>query len=126
LERDLSFEFEEACLSLPGKVYVVERYRQILFKDRYGDQYVMYYGNLPGEISTEEERDRYSIPDIKVIAIQQEIDHMNGILLEDIAKSVRDVVVTQQQVVSQRKIGRNEPCFCGSGKKYKKCCGGWR
>ncbi len=20
------------------------------------------------------------------------------------------------------KIGRNEPCFCGSGKKYKKCC----
>lgn len=22
------------------------------------------------------------------------------------------------------KIGRNEPCTCGSGKKYKKCCGG--
>lgn len=21
------------------------------------------------------------------------------------------------------KIGRNEPCICGSGKKYKKCCG---
>ena len=20
------------------------------------------------------------------------------------------------------KIGRNEPCLCGSGKKYKKCC----
>lgn len=24
---------------------------------------------------------------------------------------------------SQRKIGRNEPCPCGSGKKYKHCCG---
>ena len=23
----------------------------------------------------------------------------------------------------KRKIGRNEPCPCGSGKKYKKCCG---
>ncbi|MBI5131947.1 MAG: UPF0149 family protein [Rhodopseudomonas palustris] len=23
----------------------------------------------------------------------------------------------------QRKIGRNEPCPCGSGKKYKRCCG---
>ncbi|MBN2491727.1 MAG: preprotein translocase subunit SecA [Planctomycetes bacterium] len=23
----------------------------------------------------------------------------------------------------QKKIGRNEPCPCGSGKKYKKCCG---
>ena len=21
-----------------------------------------------------------------------------------------------------KKIGRNDPCFCGSGKKYKKCC----
>ena len=25
--------------------------------------------------------------------------------------------------VPQRKVGRNEPCPCGSGKKYKKCCG---
>jgi hypothetical protein len=23
---------------------------------------------------------------------------------------------------SDRKLGRNEPCHCGSGKKYKKCC----
>ncbi|AZZ95383.1 hypothetical protein EUZ85_03700 [Hahella sp. KA22] len=22
-----------------------------------------------------------------------------------------------------RKIGRNDPCVCGSGNKYKKCCG---
>ncbi|HEY9249422.1 MAG TPA: SEC-C metal-binding domain-containing protein [Rariglobus sp.] len=22
------------------------------------------------------------------------------------------------------KVGRNEPCPCGSGKKFKKCCGG--
>lgn len=26
-------------------------------------------------------------------------------------------------VNKERKIGRNEPCPCGSGKKYKKCCG---
>ncbi|WP_235988914.1 SEC-C metal-binding domain-containing protein [Aquibacillus kalidii] len=29
----------------------------------------------------------------------------------------------QVPVVNERKIGRNDPCFCGSGKKYKKCCG---
>ncbi|MEW8225794.1 MAG: SEC-C metal-binding domain-containing protein, partial [Candidatus Thiodiazotropha endolucinida] len=23
----------------------------------------------------------------------------------------------------QPKVGRNDPCPCGSGKKYKKCCG---
>jgi preprotein translocase subunit SecA len=28
-----------------------------------------------------------------------------------------------QPRVGGRKIGRNEPCPCGSGKKYKKCCG---
>ena len=25
--------------------------------------------------------------------------------------------------VREQKIGRNDPCPCGSGKKYKKCCG---
>ena len=33
-------------------------------------------------------------------------------------------VATQQRVTSDRdKIGRNDPCWCGSGKKYKKCHG---
>ena len=27
------------------------------------------------------------------------------------------------QPVRRTKVGRNEPCPCGSGKKYKKCCG---
>jgi preprotein translocase subunit SecA len=30
---------------------------------------------------------------------------------------------TVQQVVRGEKIGRNDPCHCGSGKKYKKCHG---
>ena len=38
--------------------------------------------------------------------IQHEIDHLDGILLVD-----------------YNKIGRNEPCPCGSKKKYKRCCG---
>ncbi|HXW69574.1 MAG TPA: SEC-C metal-binding domain-containing protein, partial [Dissulfurispiraceae bacterium] len=29
----------------------------------------------------------------------------------------------RQPVHKERKIGRNDPCPCGSGKKYKKCCG---
>ena len=29
----------------------------------------------------------------------------------------------KQEPVTVEKIGRNEPCPCGSGKKYKKCCG---
>ena len=44
------------------------------------------------------------------IAVQHEVDHLNGILIED-----------RRHIVPQ-KVGRNELCPCGSGKKYKKCC----
>lgn len=30
---------------------------------------------------------------------------------------------SSKTVVKGTKIGRNDPCPCGSGKKYKKCCG---
>ena len=31
--------------------------------------------------------------------------------------------LSQQPVAGTIRVGRNEPCPCGSGKKYKKCCG---
>ena len=34
-----------------------------------------------------------------------------------------DAAPVQQVVRSQEKVGRNDPCPCGSGKKYKKCHG---
>jgi len=30
---------------------------------------------------------------------------------------------SQKTVFKGAKVGRNDPCPCGSGKKYKKCCG---
>ncbi|AXF58655.1 UPF0149 family protein [Leclercia sp. J807] len=30
--------------------------------------------------------------------------------------------VTQQPVINGTKVGRNDPCPCGSGKKFKNCC----
>lgn len=38
---------------------------------------------------------------------------------KEITKSWRESRI----VVNKNKIGRNEPCPCGSGKKYKNCCG---
>jgi hypothetical protein len=32
------------------------------------------------------------------------------------------IVTRPVQVINQDKVGRNDPCSCGSGKKYKKCC----
>jgi len=38
---------------------------------------------------------------------------------------IRESGIRNRMKVGPSKIvGRNEPCICGSGKKYKKCCGG--
>ncbi len=42
-------------------------------------------------------------------------------------KETRDALYKKEKsshtIVKAPKIGRNDPCPCGSGKKYKKCCG---
>ncbi len=32
-------------------------------------------------------------------------------------------IITETVTRSAPKVGRNDPCPCGSGKKYKQCCG---
>ena len=36
--------------------------------------------------------------------------------------STSDKTVKKQPVRKTNKVGPNDPCPCGSGKKYKKCC----
>lgn len=38
-------------------------------------------------------------------------------------KEIRQSWVASRTIVKTNKIGRNDPCTCGSGKKYKQCCG---
>lgn len=46
----------------------------------------------------------------------------DDILTDQRRREIRDQWRQDKQAVSE-KIGRNSPCPCGSGKKYKKCCG---
>jgi len=45
----------------------------------------------------------------------------------NIGRSIFEAVLEYEsgggQPAVKQKIGRNEPCPCGSGKKYKQCCG---
>ena len=41
---------------------------------------------------------------------------------EDITDLER-LLNTPKPKIAEKKIGRNEPCPCGSGNKHKKCCG---
>ncbi len=51
------------------------------------------------------------------------LDEWAGIFDDDKRKQIRKDYNKSTQVIKPKKIGRNEPCPCGSGKKYKKCCG---
>jgi uncharacterized protein YecA (UPF0149 family) len=51
-----------------------------------------------------------------------ELEQWDDILPIDRRKEIeRDY--KESQIVRVEKVGRNEPCPCGSGKKHKKCCG---
>ena len=43
--------------------------------------------------------------------------------IHDLGLPLRRAEAQVSQVAISQKVGRNEPCHCGSGKKYKKCCG---
>jgi hypothetical protein len=47
----------------------------------------------------------------------------DGILSKEKRKEIKAAYNSTKTVVKGEKIGRNDPCPCGSGKKYKKCCG---
>lgn len=85
---------DEGCLSIPNKRFRTLRYKVIFLKD---DNMYPLGKELMG---------------LEAIICQHEIDHINGILCD------------QRIAPTGKKIGRNDSCLCGSGKKYKKCCGG--
>ena len=64
----------------------------------------------------EEERRRQAVEQLAKAEVTHEPASVN--------EAVTDQTVPERPmpVVSQ-KVGRNEPCPCGSGKKYKQCCG---
>jgi len=88
----------EGCLTWVGKVIVADRYEAVE---------VSYY-DMDG---TFHEGEIYKGFDAQIW--QHEINHLNGI-----EEDVRDNFVEPPPII----VGRNDPCPCGSGKKYKKCC----
>ena len=48
---------------------------------------------------------------------------MNLKIIEQSEDKSKDEVERVNPIFAKKKIRRNEPCYCGSGKKYKHCCG---
>lgn len=52
-----------------------------------------------------------------------ELPQWNDIFSEEKRKELYKEQKNSGTVRKEKKVGRNDPCPCGSGKKYKKCCG---
>ena len=46
-----------------------------------------------------------------------------AVVKNTVASSGKDEGTKRKPIVSKEQVGRNDPCPCGSGKKYKNCCG---
>ena len=57
------------------------------------------------------------------VRIEREIRHDETAVKQMTASHANSGEATKKPVVKGKKPGRNDPCPCGSGKKYKKCCG---
>jgi len=84
--------YQEGCLSIPHKRFTTWRYEEIVYSKVVNGKDEM-----------------FEAKGFEAVIIQHEVDHMNGILCCN--RTIKPVAP-----------GRNDPCLCGSGKKYKKCC----
>ena len=57
---------------------------------------------------------------------EEEVEDIeNGSPLDEEEEDEEEIysdAIKPEQPVREKKVGRNAPCPCGSGKKYKKCC----
>ncbi len=51
------------------------------------------------------------------------LDEWDGVLSQEMRQEISKQFKSDHIFHRAPKIGRNDPCPCGSGKKYKKCCG---
>ena len=52
-----------------------------------------------------------------------EIGNVASVPRNELNAAVNTIFESANTPVRKEKVGRNDPCPCGSGKKYKKCCG---
>ncbi len=85
---------EEGCLSFPGRVENTSRFQEVHISNNLIEPF------------------NFIATGLLAVVCQHEIEHWNGQLFFD--SKIKEII---------KKNGPNEPCFCGSLKKFKKCCG---
>ena len=103
VRKEEETRYYEGCLSFPKKGCHTKRYK-IVEVETDNIESNMTFGAGDTDLDL-----------LESVCVQHEIDHLNGMRILD-----RAMQLTIRR--DKPKVGRNEPCPCGSGKKYKKCC----
>ena len=103
VRKEEEVRYYEGCLSFPKKGCHTKRYKTVEVEvDNMESNMTFGAGDTDLDL-------------LESVCVQHEIDHLHGMRILD-----RAMELTIRR--DKPKIGRNEPCPCGSGKKYKKCC----
>ena len=120
VSRETEIPYYEGCLSFPNKGCHTKRYETVEVKSDNVDGTMIFSGVDTGEEAKGtwedgQQKQNRELRTLEAVCVQHEIDHLNGMRILDRAQ---ELTIRR----TERKIGRNEKCPCGSGKKYKKCC----
>ncbi|WP_290441171.1 SEC-C domain-containing protein [Clostridium gasigenes] len=136
------YKFDKKALIKAAKPDFIEENKQALKLEKViGELFVIDKKILKEEIESysiaiKNEEPLDACIDVYLRAYQIEADEERNIFSEELTKlanSVRrwsykgysqtEIDNKKKTVVVEVKVGRNDVCICGSGKKYKKCCG---
>jgi len=119
ISKENEIPFREGCLSYPGKGVYTKRYRDVIISTEQSESDWYFSGveqPKDGKGSWEKSKKQdQELRTLEAVCVQHEIDHLNGMTIHDLEQKLKPIA-------SEKKIGRNDSCHCGSGKKYKKCC----
>ena len=119
ISRENEIVYGEGCLSFPGHAIRTKRYRDVIISTEQSESnwYFSGAGSPKGAKGSWEESAKHDQDQrlLEVVCVQHEIDHLMG-------KTIHDREIKLEPTKVEKKVGRNDPCPCGSGKKHKKCC----
>ena len=137
-------DFEDDEITLLNKLKKQNTDYKIVDFD-YGNNINEFYGKIANTIENEKEQDLlmafiiftlsmniYNEENFDDFCINKKVKHNTIESLKKIVKEYKNKVpiwiyngysINEKNKMKKKKVGRNDPCPCGSGKKYKKCCG---
>ncbi|MFP4547893.1 MAG: UPF0149 family protein [Fidelibacterota bacterium] len=103
-----------------GMHYDLDFWEDFLVTNEYKYFYLLVGNQIP-EIAAKLEFDLNRF-NKDIDAYKEDIETILINIYTEILEFRKECAAVTEQIIKEPKVGRNDPCPCGSGKKFKKCC----